>query len=172
MGSLLHQQAKQSRGTEFSCVCKLVYPSFPNTYAMQCMLKSNIYFDSQGRDQDQKNKFRTEESIGSLIDTKFVEHRTWLITTSINNALRTLLLKEMFNPGITSLRVSLSYQTTWAITMQTSCTTRFLVQPTATANQTRLLHSRVAHEHYPLMTQNFISNGPTASGWICHAEGL
>jgi hypothetical protein len=34
----------------------------------------------------QKNKFRTEESIGSLIDTISVEHRTWLITTSINDA--------------------------------------------------------------------------------------
>jgi hypothetical protein len=80
-------------------------PKLPNAYAMQCMLKSNFYFNSQGCEHDQKNKFRTEESIGSLIDTKFVEHRTRWITTSINNALRTLLLKEMFNPGITSMRV-------------------------------------------------------------------
>jgi hypothetical protein len=47
--------------------------------------------------------FRTEDSIGSLIGTKFSNHKTWLITTSINNALRTLLLKEMFNPDVTSV---------------------------------------------------------------------
>jgi hypothetical protein len=45
----------------------------------------------------EKNKFRIEDSIGSLIGTRYSNHRTWLITTSINNALRTLLLKEMFN---------------------------------------------------------------------------
>jgi hypothetical protein len=52
-----------------------------------------------------KNKFRIEESIGSLIGTKFVEHRTWLIRTSMNHALWTLLLKEKFNPCVTSTRV-------------------------------------------------------------------
>jgi hypothetical protein len=56
----------------------LVNPCFPNAYAMQCMLKSNIYFNSKthGCEQDHKNKLRTEESIGFLIGTKFVEHRT------------------------------------------------------------------------------------------------
>jgi hypothetical protein len=34
----------------------------------------------------EKNKFRIEESIGSLIDTKLVEHGTGLIPTIINNA--------------------------------------------------------------------------------------
>jgi hypothetical protein len=48
-----------------------------------------------------KNKFRIEKSIGSLIGTKFSDHRTGLITTSINNALRTLMSKEIFNPDIT-----------------------------------------------------------------------
>jgi hypothetical protein len=52
-----------------------------------------------------KNKFRIEESIGSLIGTKFGEHRTWLITTSINNALQRSLRKETFNQGITLIRV-------------------------------------------------------------------
>jgi hypothetical protein len=33
----------------------------------------------------EKNKFRIDESIGSLIDTKFLEHRTWWITTRISN---------------------------------------------------------------------------------------
>jgi hypothetical protein len=74
-------------GTEFPCGCTLVYPNFPNAYAMRCMLKSNIFnLKHKVVSKTQKNKFRTEESIGSLIDTKFVEHRTWLITTSIINA--------------------------------------------------------------------------------------
>jgi hypothetical protein len=54
-------------GTEFACECTLVYPCFPNAYAMQCMLKINIYFNSQSREQGQRNKFRTEESIGSWL---------------------------------------------------------------------------------------------------------
>jgi hypothetical protein len=56
--------------TEFSCGCTLVYPSFPNAYAMQCMLKSNIYFNSKVVSKTKKNKFRIEDSIGPLIDTK------------------------------------------------------------------------------------------------------
>jgi hypothetical protein len=90
---------------------------------MQRMLKSNPYFNSKthGCEQDQKNKFRTEELIRSLIDTKFVEHRTGLITTSINNALRTLLLKERFDPGITSMGVFKITKQPLEITMQTSC---------------------------------------------------
>jgi hypothetical protein len=39
---------------------------------MQCMLKSNIYFNPQGCEQDQKNKFGPEDSIGPLIDMKLV----------------------------------------------------------------------------------------------------
>jgi hypothetical protein len=58
---------------EFSCECTLVYTIFPNAYAMQCMLESNIYFNSQGCEQDQKNKFRTEDSIASLIGTKYLD---------------------------------------------------------------------------------------------------
>jgi hypothetical protein len=33
-----------------------------------------------------KNKLRNEDSIGSLIGTRFSDRGTWLITTSINNA--------------------------------------------------------------------------------------
>jgi hypothetical protein len=40
---------------------------------MQCMLESSIYFNSQGCEQDQKNKFRTEDSIASLIGTKYLD---------------------------------------------------------------------------------------------------
>jgi hypothetical protein len=55
----------------------LVYLSFPIAYAMQCMLKSNIFnLKHKVLSKTEKNKFRIEESIGSLIDTKFVEHRT------------------------------------------------------------------------------------------------
>jgi hypothetical protein len=80
-------QRDKAKGTEFSCECTLVYPCFPNACAMQCMLKSNIFnLKHKVVSKTQKNKFRTEESIGSLIDTKSVEHRTWLITTSINGA--------------------------------------------------------------------------------------
>jgi hypothetical protein len=32
--------------------------------------------NSQGCEQDQKNTFRTEDSIESLIGTKFLDHRT------------------------------------------------------------------------------------------------
>jgi hypothetical protein len=57
-----------------------------------------------------KNKLRNEESIGSLISTKFLDefeihHRTWFDHNQHNNASRTLPLKEMFNPGLTSLMV-------------------------------------------------------------------
>jgi hypothetical protein len=59
-------QKGKAKGTEFSRGCMLAYPNFPNAYAMQCMLKSNFfYFKTRGREQDPKNKFRTEESIGS-----------------------------------------------------------------------------------------------------------
>jgi hypothetical protein len=34
---------------------------------MQCMLESNIYFNPQGCEQDQKNKFRPEDSSRPLI---------------------------------------------------------------------------------------------------------
>jgi hypothetical protein len=63
--------------TESSCKCTLVYPSFPNAYAMQCVLEGNIFFNLNHKvvSKTGKNKFRIEESIGSLIATKFVEHR-------------------------------------------------------------------------------------------------
>jgi hypothetical protein len=80
-------QKGKAKGTEFSCECTLVYPCFPNAYAMQCMLKSNIFnLQHKVLSKTGKNKFRTEESIEPLLDTKLVGHRTWLITTSINNA--------------------------------------------------------------------------------------
>jgi hypothetical protein len=64
-------------GTEFSCGCMLVYPNFPNAYVMQCMLKSNIFnLKHKVLSKTEKKKFRIDESIGSLIDTKFLEHRT------------------------------------------------------------------------------------------------
>jgi hypothetical protein len=67
----------KEKGTEFSCECTLVYPCFPNACAMQCRLKSNIFnLKHKVVSKTQKNKFRTEESIGSLIDTISVEHRT------------------------------------------------------------------------------------------------
>jgi hypothetical protein len=44
------------------------------------------------------------------------------------------------------------YQTTFGITMQTSCTKKLLVQPTAIVNQTRLLYTRVSYKHYTLTT--------------------
>jgi hypothetical protein len=53
---------------------------------MQCMLKSNIFnLKPKVLSKTEKNKFRIDESIGSLIDTKFLEHGTWWITTRINN---------------------------------------------------------------------------------------
>jgi hypothetical protein len=70
-------QRGKAKGTEFSCECTLVYPCFPNAYARQCMLKSNIFnLQHKVLSKTEKNKFRTEESIGSSIDTKSVEHRT------------------------------------------------------------------------------------------------
>jgi hypothetical protein len=132
-------------------------PMLPKCICDQCMLKSNIYFNSKthGCEQDQKNKFRTEDSIGFLIGTKFVEHRTWRFTTSINNALRTLLLKEMFNSGITLMRVFRITKQHLGIQCRLVATTRFLVQPTAIDNPTWLLRTRVPYKHYTLTTQNF-----------------
>jgi hypothetical protein len=46
---------------------------------------------------------------------------SWLITTSINNALRRSVLEKTFHQGITSLRGLQNYQSTIGITMQTSC---------------------------------------------------
>jgi hypothetical protein len=64
-------------GTEFSCGCTLGYPNLPNAYAMQCMLKSNIFnLKHKVLSETAKNKFRTEESIEPLLDTKLVGHRT------------------------------------------------------------------------------------------------
>jgi hypothetical protein len=38
--------------------------------------KQHFYFNTRSCEQDQENKFTTEESIGSWIDPKFVELRT------------------------------------------------------------------------------------------------
>jgi hypothetical protein len=44
---------------------------------MQCMLKSNVFnLKHKILSKTEKNKFRTEESIGPLINTKLVERRT------------------------------------------------------------------------------------------------
>jgi hypothetical protein len=43
--------------------------------------KPNFQFKSQGLSKTEKNKFRIEELIRSVIDTKLVEHRSGLITT-------------------------------------------------------------------------------------------
>jgi hypothetical protein len=52
-------------------------PMFPKCMCYAVHAQSNIFnLKPQGREQDPKNKFSTEESIGSLIGTKFVEHRT------------------------------------------------------------------------------------------------
>jgi hypothetical protein len=105
-----------------------------------------------------KNKLRNEDSIGSLIGTRFSDRGTWLITTSINNALRTLLLKEMFNPGITSMRVFRITKQHLELQFRLAAITRFLVQLTAIVNQKRLWYTRVPYKHYTLTTQNYISN--------------
>jgi hypothetical protein len=61
-------QKGKAKGTKFSCECTLVYPCFPNACAMQCMLKSNILnLKHEVVSKTQKNKFRTEESIGSWL---------------------------------------------------------------------------------------------------------
>jgi hypothetical protein len=147
---------------EFSWECKLVYPSFPMHMRWSACSKVTYNLNHKVLSKIEKNKFKIEESIGSLIGTKFMEHGTWLITTSINNALRTLLLKEMFNPGITSLRGFQNYQQQLDLQCRLAATTRFLVQPTAIVNQTQLWYTRVPYKHYTLTTQNFISNGSTS----------
>jgi hypothetical protein len=104
----------------------------------------------------------------SDLDWQEIFGRVWdslqnfdLIITSISNTLRRSLRKKMFNQGITSMRGFRNYQTTFGITMQTSCTKKLLVQPTATANQT-WLYTRVPYQYYTRTTQNFISNIPTS----------
>jgi hypothetical protein len=44
----------------------------PNAYAMQCMLKATFILIHKVVSKT-KNKFRTEDSIGSLIGTKFLD---------------------------------------------------------------------------------------------------
>jgi hypothetical protein len=77
----------------------------------------------------------------------------------------------MFNEDITLMRGFQNYQTMFGITMQTSCTKKLLVKPTATANQTRL-YTRVPYKYYTCTTQTFTSNMPTSYGRFSHAGGL
>jgi hypothetical protein len=117
--------------------------------------------------RSKRNKSRIKESIGSLIGTHFlnefeIHHRALvLITTSINNAYEEHCWKRCSVQAYIDEGFQ-NYQTTFGITMQTNCTTRFLVQPTAIVNQTRLLYTRVPYKHYTLTTQNFISHIPTS----------
>jgi hypothetical protein len=64
---------------EFSSGCTLVYPSFPNAYAMQCMPKMTFTLIHKVVNKTKENKFRTEDLIGSLIGTKFLDHHRTLI---------------------------------------------------------------------------------------------
>jgi hypothetical protein len=84
-----------------SCGCTLVYPSFPMHMLCSACSKVTFILLHKVASKTKKNKLSNEDSIGSLIGTRFSDHKTWWITTSINNALRTLLLNGMFNPGIT-----------------------------------------------------------------------
>jgi hypothetical protein len=165
--------------TKFSCECMLVCPSFsPNVYAMQVQA-SKVAFNlfQKVASKTKRNKFRVRDCsdldwqeifFGRVRDSL---QNFDLIGTNINNALRGSLRKEMFNQDITSMRGFQNYQTTFGITMYTSCTKKLLVQPTATANQTRL-YTRVPYKYYTCTTQTFISNIPTSYSRISHAGGL
>jgi hypothetical protein len=112
---------------------------------MQCILKSNILnLKSQGREQDPKNKFRTEESIGSLIETKFVEHRTWLITTTLSNAYKDHYGKRCLIQAVHRWGLQ-NYQTTFGIQGRLAAMTRFLVQPTMIVDQKWSWYTRVPY---------------------------
>jgi hypothetical protein len=59
--------------TAFSCECTLVYPCFPNAYAIQCMPRSIILFlIHKVASKTKWDKFRIEELIRSLIGTNFL----------------------------------------------------------------------------------------------------
>jgi hypothetical protein len=100
-----------------------------------------------------------QETLGRVCDSL---HNFDLVTTSINNALRRPQRKKMFNQGITSMRGFRNYQTTFGVTLQTSCTKKLLVQATATANQrgctlgfltnTTLVRFRILFPTYQLPT--------------------
>jgi hypothetical protein len=56
-------------------------PKVPNAYAMQCMPKMTFILVHKVVSKTKENKFRTKDSIGSLIGTKFLDefeihHRT------------------------------------------------------------------------------------------------
>jgi hypothetical protein len=76
-------------------------PTIPNAYAMQCMPKSGINFNSKGREQGQKDissglRNRLDLDWHKLFDRGWDSLQNFgLITTSINKALRTLLLKDV-----------------------------------------------------------------------------
>jgi hypothetical protein len=152
MGLPHHHHEKQSMNTEFPCGCTLVYPSFPMHILCNACSKVTFILLHKVASKTKKNKLRNEDSIRSLIGTRFSDQRTWWITTSTNNALRTLLLKERFNPGITLMRVFRISKQHLELQCRLAATTRFLVQPTAIVNQMRLWYTRVHYEHYTLMT--------------------
>jgi hypothetical protein len=91
---------------------------------------------------------------------------------SINNVLRTSLLKEKFNPGITSMGGFQNYQTTFGITKQTSCNDKV---PSSTDSDS---WPRSGHGTLGFLTTlhshdlGFIPDGPTSEGEVFHAEGL
>jgi hypothetical protein len=144
--------------SEFSCECTLVCRRFPSAYAMQCMLKSNIYFNSQGCEQDQK-EWVQDWGFDWIFDWYKIFGRVWdssqnLIWSQLAQILpcKDHCGKRCLIKALPWWGVFLNYQTTFGITMQTSCPTRFLVQPTAIANQTRLFYTRVPFKYYTRTT--------------------
>jgi hypothetical protein len=113
----------------------------------------------------EKNKFRIEESIGSLIDMKLVEHRTWFITTSINKVLQKSLREEMFNQGSTLTRVFRITKQHLELQCRLAATTRFLIRPISIDNPTWLLRTRVPYNYYTLTSQSFYFQWTNFRGW-------
>jgi hypothetical protein len=115
--------------------------------------QNDIYFNSQSCEQNQREQVQNG-GIDLIFDWHKIFGRVWdspqnfdLITNSITNDLRRSPLKECLVQAL-HRRGFLELPTTFGITMQTSCTTRFLVQPTAIVNQTRLFHTRVPFKYY------------------------
>jgi hypothetical protein len=90
---------------------------------------------------------------------------------SINNALRTPLRKRMFNQGSTSIESFQDYQQHLGLQSKLAAMTRFLVRPTAIADQS-------GHGTLGLLTtlhsddSDFIPDRPISKGGIFHSERL
>jgi hypothetical protein len=62
--------------TEFPCECTLMHPVSEMQMPCSACSKATFILIHKVVSKTRKNKFRTEDLIGSLIGTKFLDHKT------------------------------------------------------------------------------------------------